>query len=350
MRGNQIFEIPYDELKDACMIENVFLLENFHGIDVFLSIYEPQKKNIVFIGPDPALNSFLSAIIPHDQITGVRRIGLEPHNFSHFRRQLPSIISARMKDHHISNCGTNTKVYTRSIWIDFHLFVLVEKLKDRGCQIKYIPHLNIDYREITDLSYKKKFLLWLYTLATGLKLAYFQCHHSKVTFMGLAKGYPEISWDNKLTWSEIRKKYNWDLELETDNAVLIVDGPIQNYAGIKINKTQKNLIEYFQRIIQNGREIHLKPHYGSPTHSFQGTEFESKIKVLPDYFPVELILDKYQTLFSFTSSSFSVPLKAKKYSLVKLLEFDSMKIKQGFIDQTQFTFEREYEKIQFIEQ
>ena len=67
------------------MIENVFLLENLHGIDVFLSIYEPQGKNIVFVGPDPALNSFLSAITPHDQIRGVRRIGLEPHNFSDFR-------------------------------------------------------------------------------------------------------------------------------------------------------------------------------------------------------------------------------------------------------------------------
>ena len=101
---------------------------------------------------------------------------------------------------------------------------------------------------------------------------------------------------------------------------------------INVERTLDNLVRFLSRLIDQGKSIHLKPHCDEKYkyHSLTGTSLENEVKVLPKYFPVELIMNQYSEVYGSWSSALAAPIDGRIYSLGDLMVFNSEESERSF--------------------
>lgn len=300
------------------MTKNIYFVQNFHGIQHFLSLYEPGEQNLIVISNNKSLRQFLQEIMPNEEKIIVHQIpanflGLEhPFYFFLFWR----IYYGRL----LKKIMPPAKAYFFSKTGNEHFYILIGYLARKGIDIKYVDAFGGNFYEerIEDQHLLSRLYLRILSIMGGVRLAKFQIRYGQC--LGLANCVEPMNYRPN-TWEFLSKKYHWTYKNESKNAILLVDDP---RPGLNIKKTQQNLICFFTRLLNKGVQIHLKPHCDAPgINSFNGTFLEKEIKILPAYFPVELIMNQYQEVYSFLSFSDTAPIKGEKYSLAKLLVFNS---------------------------
>lgn len=312
------------------MYENIYFVY-FACLHEFLSLIEPGKSNLIVIHDVHPLKKFLREILPNEKIIIIREINSQNihkiWNKAYFQR-IFDILYLRV---HIpklfKDVSSQTKVFFfQTSDIAFLLFYRFYKCKMKLQVNNIYSHLggpSFDWKvPDKDLNKALRYQLWIIQAFCGLDLAWFEVpYKKKVKYIGLEHPVEHKKYDIK-SWSEITRKYHFNIENNTKNAVLFIDWDIKTIFGVNVKKSQRNFVKFFNSIINKGFNIHLKGHYGHKNNSFQGTVLENKIELLDSHFPVELIMNNYEEVYGVASRSLSYRIKGKKYSLGKLLVFD----------------------------
>jgi hypothetical protein len=296
------------------MHSKIYFIENFHGIQYFLSVINPSEDNIVVTTGNKYLEKFLDDILPDQRRTIIPRIpcyrfSILPFLLLVWRIRYSSAIS-KLK---------SSEAYYFSKGSNIHFFSVFRSLQNRGCNLHFIDGSGGRFNEelIREGNVLQKVYNAILSICCGQHLARYKCR--LWTHFGL-RDYPIPEDITLLDWEAIAEKFKISKE-KVDNAILIVDGPIQDIPGVDIDKTQYNLIKYFS--YNFNKAIHLKPHISYSNHSFLGTSFENNIKILPKHMPAELISLKYDDIYFFSSATCYANNKKNLYTLSKLLVFES---------------------------
>jgi hypothetical protein len=343
-------EVPGKFQKNEHGFENIYFPGNFPSYQCFLSVYEKESKNLIVLGDNKSPNTFLREFFP-----SVSNIYI-PNFITGRWSPIKTFFVSLYYKHKIKKILPIKNAYFFSHIQNIMYYSVLNYLKENNVKIHFIEGAKGTYQadKITEhLDTKNKIRLWMLGKAVGEKVAIYNMQ-SAFNMFGL-NTKPEESIFNLLSWDEIREKFSYNKKKIKDNVVLVVDLPIQKLPSAKINinvqKTQSNLITYFSSVINKGREIHLKPHYNTTNgmNSFQGTDFQDNIKILPHCMPVELILNQYREVYFFTSITLDVPLQWKKKTLINLIEFESSKDKKKLMDVFYINARNELNSLQFAE-
>lgn len=354
------------------MIKKVYFVKNLHGIRYFLSLYEPSDEHLIIVGKNASLQQFLREILPYENKIPIGNLRLTPYSsltesLNSTPRSLPSRWLRRMyylfvpiyqachvllsRIYYASllrgiKAPAEAYLFSKSGSLEF--LVMASCLRKKGIDIRFVDAISEGFylERVEEQSFLSRFYLWTSSLAAGVKLA-----------MGRARYWQSFELANPIlptvcqpdSWERLAEKYRWTHINGDTDAILLVDGPIQLFRGVNIKDTQENLIGFFAQFLDNGVQIHLKLHYNHPEiSSFDGTQLEDKIKKLPAYFPAELIMNHYERVYLFGSSSGSAPIKGKKYSLANLVVFDSEEERDLFRKLYQDSFSKEIGVIEFV--
>lgn len=354
------------------MIENVYFVENLHGIQYFLSSCELNESNLVVMSENRSLHQFLREIMPNENKIAICGLRLTPYpslteSLSSTRHSLPSrllrkIYYLRLPVYQLfhvlfwriyytrllKGIRPPAKAYFFSKCESLHFFVLLGYLARKGIDIRFIDGISESFymERIEEQHLFPRFYLWVLGLAAGVKLARAQARYWQ--FLELVDSIHPTACHLD-SWELLAEKYHWAHINRDRDAILLVDGPIQTISGANIKDTQKNLVRFFTPFLEKGVQIHLKPHYNHPEiDSFDGTQLGDEIKKLPSYFPVELIMNHYQSVYFFASVSGSTPIKGKKCSLANLMVFNSEEKRDLFWKLCQDDFSKEMGVIEFV--
>jgi len=361
MNGTHYFEMfryKTDEATDEvnfhrkAIIVDIYFVVNFHGIRSFLSGYDPSQNNLVLVSEEEtATLDFFATILPKELI---RRI---PH--------MKFLYGARWVDV-IGNmiAFARAKQFART-WLPRADHVTVH-LYSTLFPPNYFPYI-FEYVRLAELVYfvpshkgfylferhrplsrRQKIMKRLYSVAAGGSLDYF-VDSARFPILGLGEEYPE-KYETLLEWSQISTKYSFQYHEFEPNALLIVDMPLQIYSGIDLAASQKTLVSYFKAKIDLGKKVHLKPHYARPKiNSFQGTELEHRVRVLPHDFPVEMVFDDYTEVYCFQSASMMSNSRIPKFSLLKLLTYKDPALRKQLIEDAKTVSGGEHSNLVFLE-
>lgn len=308
--------------------KKIYFVENLHGIQYFLSLYQPEDENIIVVSKEAKASiMFLQEIIPDEEKLLVPRIslsGITPKE--QFEAQKAEIVSWRNRYSCLfSHIQPPAKAYFLGTQDSIHFFILLKQLHDKGIDIKYVnAHPEFSHAPIPEHVLNMQYRCHLEELSKliGLKVIAEKCR--AWTAIALAN-YPKPIDYTPDSWQVLCEKYSWSFKKLSERAVLLIDGPIQSFREINIEKSQKMLLAFLRELIAEGKTIHLKPHYNERIdyNSLSGTYLEREVKILPKYFPVELIMNQYPEVYGYGSTALATPIKGKKYSLAKLLQFNS---------------------------
>lgn len=340
-------------------IKNIYFIQNLHGIQYFLSAYNPSESNLVVISRtrNKSLQKFLQEIMPNEKIIVVPYLTIPRHPLLKLPFAFYVFLWRIRYTKLFRKVKSTAKAYCLHEGGPFHFFILLAYLSGKGVEIKnFIPHLadasrlrrnhvtGKFYVEDQQLPLLPRIFLALTNAAagTGTKLKYFNI------YSGLKNA--EIVDYRPLSWDLLAKKYRWNYKNNTENAILLVSCSTKDYPGINGRETKKNLVPFFTEILDKGMKIHAKPHYGDvEADLFHGTPLENKIEILPEYFPVELIMNQYKEVYFFASFSCSTPIRGKKYSLAKLVVFNSKESKDRYWKYIRDNYGNEAANIEFLE-
>lgn len=292
----------------------VYFVENFHGIQYFLSLITPAEENLIITSGNPHLERFLDDILPRQERMIIPRIPcyrffILPFLLLFWRWRYSRILSEKNPN----------EAYFFGKGCNLHFFTVFRFFQTRGRSIRFVDGSGGKFKEelILETSILQKAYNKLLSLCCGQQLARYQCW--AWNHIGLAS-FPETEQINLLDWRDIANKFNFSAE-KLNNAALLVDGPIQDIPGVDIKKTQTNLVNYFTENVN--KDIHLKMHINYDYNSFSGTSIEKNLTLLPRHIPAELIILRYNEIYFFSSASCYGHHDDKKlYSLSKLLVFN----------------------------
>lgn len=340
------------------MIKNVYFVQNLHGIQYFLSLYEPSESNLIVMGEVPSLHKFLQEIMPDENKTVAPYLLLDRYRL--FTQPYYVFLWRIRYTRLLKEIKPPAKAYCFHEGGDIHFYILLGHLSRRGVDIEnFIIESNFNQERIEGWNLRR-LLRWLYYLPQRMHSRILNVaagiRPTKPGRFGIYSNLDRVKLMDyrPLSWERLAKKYHWTYNTDTKNTVLLVDGPVQDHPGVNVKKTQENLISFFTQLSNKGLKIHLKPHYG-PTfytvniNSFSGTSFKEQIRILPEYFPVELIMNQYQEVYFFASFSSRTPIAGKKYSLANLVEFNSKKNKDLFWKLLRDNCVEEMTKVKFVE-
>lgn len=325
----------------------IYFVVNFHGINHFLSLYNPDDNNIIIIGNNESMEEFARNYLQYDKLIILPALILQKRNIFSFPYSLLKII---LKCRYFKKISSSSDVYFFNIYGSTEFCFAIKYLQKKGHKIFYNdPHKEIFFHEdlgTYKIDRKKKIYAALVNISCGLKLVWYK--NRFLYGLGFNEKFNEISID-VITWKKIKEKLNFVSNIDTNKAVLIIDGPIQSYKNmLSLKESQYNLVCYFKKLLNTGKKIYLKPHYAMlEINSFSGTELEKSLYILPEYYPVELIMDEFEDIYFFASAA-SLSGNARKYSLLNLLQFHSKESKNKIIEVLKDATKDEYEKIVFV--
>lgn len=299
-------------------VENIYFVNNFHGIQYFLTLFNHAESNLVIASDNKALTAFLNDIIPDCPKLIVPQLKVLPVPF----RFLYVLLWRFYYCLKLRGVSPDSRCFFAHKGGCLHLLILINYLKRKGVKLNYIKMDPEFYEEeIGNIGFLRRIYLNVCGIFAGVKLTDYITR--KYKYYGM-KNIPEPQKIVQNDWKMISLKFNFPMRNTDKNAVLLIDAPIQTIDGVDIRGTQKKIVSYFTNLINNGKAVHLKPHYTTHClHSFSGTPLESKLNVLPGYFPVEIIMEQYSEIYFFCSTASACHVTGKKYCLFNLLVFKS---------------------------
>jgi len=337
--------------------DKVYFLENNYGIKKFLSLYNPNESNLVIISKEAiSLNNVLTALLPNQEIIRIPRI---PTNYippeQQFEKQIEEIVQfSNQYKNYLNFIEPPSEIIFFTFHNIFHFYVLLSELMKR-LQVTFYNIIvgndndafqPFDIKSIP-LSYQQHFMKLKELI--GFELIPFKGYNFNTLALKIFEKAKEV---HDVKWREIANKFSIEKYNINKDAALIIDSPIFDGApaGVDPEKTQNNLIPFFKKQFQKGKSFHLKPHYDERCNSIslQGTEFENKIKVLPKYLPVELIMDQYDEVYSISGFSTAIydQFSCRIFSLSMLIDFRTYEEKQHFWNIFNIKFKKNYSLVQ----
>ena len=315
--------------------KKIYFVENLHGIQYFLSLYQPDDTNLIVISKEAkSSNMFLQEIMPDEEKLIVPRIPLRYFVSKwQFEAQNAQIVAwCNRYGHLLSHIQPPATAYFFGTNGSIHFFILLNQLQDKGIEIKYVnAHPDFLHDPVPDHCLDIQYRRHLKDLSKllGFRVIAEKCR----AWIDIALAdYPRPLDYTPDSWQILCEKYSWSFKRVSEDAVLLIDGPIQAYKGIVFEKSQRILVAFLRKLMDRGMKIHLKPHYDErrDSTSLSGTYLEKKVRILPKYFPVELIMHQYPVIYGYSSTSLATPIKGKKYSLANLLKFNSTDAERVF--------------------
>ena len=322
--------------------EKIYFVENFHGIQYFLSLYQWEESNLIVMSKDVSLNTFLEKIMPNEKKITVPRLPFihlpAPNLFE--KQRIQFTIWRKQIGYLLDEVRPPTEAYFFGDAGQYHFFMLLAKLIKNKVSVKYVNAHPEFYKETIDnhpLSTENQNRLFnfqepidnkhltpeyqnhLFNLSEIVGLPLMVYKTLRWTYMGLAD-CPKSTSCSLESWQKISKKFDITINLDTQDSILLLDCPPENFIKeLKVEESRTNIINFFSDIIDKGTKIHLKPHPNLEKTTFSGTHLENKISILPKHFPSELIMHKYPEIYGDFSMSFATPVDGKKYSYANLL-------------------------------
>ncbi|TAN45977.1 MAG: hypothetical protein EPN22_00485 [Nitrospirae bacterium] len=315
--------MPYDK---------VYVIDKVFAINYFLTLYRPEESNLIVMSDDKTLEAFFQDVLP-DQIR--RIVPRIPINYfpsaGEFDMQLLQIDEwCKQYRDILFDIGPPTKIYFFSKYNTPHFFILISDLKKRGLDIEYInlvpPSFAKGIERIAEHSLSLPHLMHLQNLKRKIGCNLYVYKFPLWVDIGLGDEYK----DNAIiphSWEKLDEIFSWKKPHISHNTVLFVDGPMEVFQGLNIDISRDRVVGFLSKLIQLGKEIHLKPHYDERLngHSLVGTALEDKVLVLPKYFPAELLVHDYPEIYGFNSLTLATQVSGRKFTLSKMLVFDSKK-------------------------
>lgn len=317
-------------------IDKIYLVDALFGIDYFLSLYRFEESNLVVIPNDNnSLLQFIHDIMPNQEIVKLPQItNWLPGTEEGLQKQLSEFIDCKT---HVEDLFSwvqpPTQVFFFSPYGAMQTFILLGYLHKKGISLKYTNivkyvHPELYIESLDEMCLIPRYQTHLMTLSqiAGLKIK--AIRQRFWTILGIEEFMPPISICAD-TWPALAKKYSWGFKNESPDTILWCDTPIMDLPHIDVEKTQQNLIRFFNALLKKGVKIHVKPHSGHDSFAFKGTCLESVVELLPKHFPAELIMHQYSQIYGINSSSLATPVAGRKFALIRLVVFNS---KEGALD------------------
>lgn len=308
--------------------DKVYFLDKIFGINHFLTLYNPDESNLIVMSEDQSLGAFFHDVLP-DQV--IRRVPRIPINYfpgpGEFPAQL-SQINAWCKEYRnlLNDIQPPTKIFFFSKANTPHFFVLLADLKKRGLDIEYINPVpssftieRIEKTSLPEVSYQH-----LQDLEKIIECPLYVYKYPLWLDFGIGEEYKSRT-ITPLSWEILGKTYAWKKPDDSDDAVLLIDGPLEVFGGLNMSTSTEHIVNFLLKLIGRGKKIHIKPHYDERLigHSLTGTILEDKVFVLPKYFPSEILVHHYGEIYGFNSMTLLSPTNGRKFTMSKLLVFNS---------------------------
>jgi len=307
--------------------KKIYFVENLHGINYFLSVYDKEDSNLLVLSKDETLIKFIKEILPDEPAIIIPRIPivwfpgqtdytLQKDQLTGFREIYTPLFES---------IDPSTDAYFFGRGGTLHFFIILNYLKIRGVNVNYVdghPEMEEAPIAISNLNAHQRDHLAEVSRIVGAQIIPLRC--TLWIYLGLLD-LPDPVPVELESWSHLAKKFPLKFRNEDTRAILIVDGPVQEFPGLDVEKTQKNIVPFFNTLILSGVAIHLKPHPNESVknNSFTGTPLEKHIKILPGHFPAEMIMSQYPEVYAFNSLSLLNPIEGKKYSVGRLCVFET---------------------------
>jgi len=312
----------------------IYFVPGVDGIRYFLSHYDPNLSNLIVTNEGiKSIHKLIRVLFSEQKIITVPNLKFNgfPNTEAQYNEQIVELETYRkLYSNILDNYLPVKKAYVFSNHCQFNFFILLRKLESEGVEVASIKvDFEAVFKPIESRYLPSLFKLHLEKMSQIIGYKMYLLNMSGFTInagIGPLSNIKSIN-INPAPWQELANKFSVTYKTDTNNAVLFIDTPIQYYfMGVDLKKTQHNIERFFQKLISEGKEIHLKPHYqdAAREHSLSGTEVEKNITLIPSFFPVQLIMDFYTEIYAYSSTSLIAPIKGKKYSLSKFIEFKSV--------------------------
>ncbi len=305
-------------------LKRLYFVENFHGIQYFLSVVSPDDDGVVVTSGDPVLGKFLDEAIPSVKRLVIprvpsRRFFLHPFFLLWWRIKYSRILRSHDVDEAVFFGHVN----------NLHFFSTFKGFIRRGVCLRYIDSWRGRFfiNRIKEKSVLRKLYNAILSAACGIEIARFQGRIFQVPGWS---DPPIPDTIEALSWCQIAEKFGFPTE-KINDAVLLIDGPIHAFPGIDYERSVERVVDYLKRHVK--RKIHLKQHLTAGRHSFEGHPFEAELELAPRHIPAELLILRYNEIYFFSSNAGCADQgDARRFSLAKLLVFDSDDSEKAFWD------------------
>jgi hypothetical protein len=311
------------------MIENVYFVNNYHGIWHFLSLYEPEASNLIVTSQHGSLRKLLDEIMPEAKKVVIPSM---PRVMHPLKRLYQVFLRRTRQAELLKDVASSATAYYFTEIGAVHFFIALGYLSRRQIDTRFVDAISEVYhyerKPTKDVALTTRFYLWVLSQASGARLTWMKTHNKD--WLGLQEPVKPMPYSPD-PWEAIVNKYRLSYRNHSSDSILLVDAPIQGLGSVNIPKSQENLVQFMTQLLDQGLQIHIKPHPTYPDlSSFDGTYLRDKITFVPAHYPVEMLMHQYQEVYYFMSASGSVPFSGKKYSLASLLEFSSEEARDAF--------------------
>jgi hypothetical protein len=327
-------------------VTKIYLQYDFYAINFLMSIYDPNEKNLFVVSDRIAESTLLRDLFPNDPVISFPH-QMFPHPYPPKEEWGDQFSMVKKVRHHLmsslKHVGPNAEVI---LFIDFtfiYFFVVVDFLREQGLKAKFVNSHQFYVTKHSDQELLAQrppdFQRYLKKLsyAAGVKLVEF-AHEpvgvnvppggpEPITAIGFGLAEPlESAAIAPLSWPDIMEKFGLNESQQIDGAILFIETMFNDNSlwgvVVDVEKTTESVTKFFSSKLQDGLEIHVKPHYSDPEYNmFEGTSLEHHVKLLPGDIPAELIMNKYEEVYMFLSSCARRRIRGKKYSLSPLVVF-----------------------------
>ena len=295
----------------------IYLVENLFRCDHMLTLVNKQDDNLFVVSHEcESAWKFIHNIMPEAKIMLLPRVpmsGLGKEDS--FISQLAFVRYGKLLTHRMKLEGDVCYLFNACDSLHFFMLLVGMEMEKRYVEICK----DFDIPQVTDLTPKYEEHVRHLSQIIGLEIGVFKA--PSWLSLGLVER-PEALDVTPLSWPELAEKFPIFDEKPPENAVLFVDAPLQSFrsVGIRLNleASRKRVVDYCEKLLDSGKEIHIKPHPNEDQTTFQGTRIEDRITHLPGAFPAELVMADYKEIYGFNSSSLG---EAKTKSLGGLITF-----------------------------
>ncbi len=104
--------------------------------------------------------------------------------------------------------------------------------------------------------------------------------------------------------------------------VLLADDDLSSYRGVDGAASDQRITAWFRRRLDEGCEVHVKPHPNKPDHlTLTDPDVAARVVRLPAHLPAELLTPHYDEVCFCLSSTAFRPMEAKRTCLFPLMRF-----------------------------
>ena len=328
--------------------QRIFMINNIHFFQNFMSLYHPQDENFFVISQHDYNARVFDHLFRGHKLIYLPELAPTPPYAPNPAREEQVLEKARQMRglcaQALDLLPAGAEIFYFACTFTLQFFMLIKALLARNpaqplvhyrpttalfpqgkFRVEVIPRARIQAQDPAHADFLRRL-----SQATGLTLTErnMRLHEPDWEGAWTIKGYgPEEIMGQDLPapmqpWPQIKAKLGLPPSPRLAKTLLYVDSPLNEYQGLDLEQTRRNLVSFLTHKLNQGWAIHVKPHYRSQGQTaVHGSPLADVVTFLPTVIPVELMMEAYPEIYVISSHAGAMQAQADKYSLFFLMAY-----------------------------